>query len=207
MLNCMRIAIIGHGNVGGALAKRWAAFGHQIFIGARDLQAEKAQAFASIQNIQITTVSSAVSASEVILVATPAHTAVDLAQQFGNLSGKIIIDATNAIRQKPEPYQTAFEAFQKITAAALAKCFNTTGFENMENPQYGGVAIDMFVAGDSEAAKNAAIQLAKDAGFMECYDFGGDDRVELLEQFALAWINLAIFQKHGRDIAFKVLKR
>lgn len=49
--------------------------------------------------------------------------------------------------------------------------------------------------------------LAKDAGFAECYDFGGRDKVELLEQFALAWINLAIFQGKGRNIGFKLLHR
>ena len=56
-------------------------------------------------------------------------------------------------------------------------------------------------------AKQIASQLSKEAGFSECYDFGGDDKVELLEQFAFSWINLAIIQKHGRNIAFKVLKR
>lgn len=203
----MKIAIIGHGNVGGALAKRWAAAGKEVIIGARNPQDEKVQLFTSDYHIPVTDIISAVQQAAVILVATPAHTAVELANQFGKLPGKIIIDATNAIRQKPEPYPTAFHALQAITGAALAKCFNTTGFENMENPIYDGVAIDLFVAGNDENAKNTAIQLAKDAGFGECYDFGGDDRVELLEQFALAWINLAIFQKQGRDIAFKVIKR
>lgn len=203
----MQIAIIGHGNVGGALAKHWANFGHEVIIGARNPQDEKVQALAQIQNITTTDILEAISKSDVILVATPAHTAVELANQFGKLTNKIIIDATNAIRQKPEPYPTAFHAFQAITGAELAKCFNTTGFENMENPHYGDTAIDLFVAGSSEKAKEVAIQLAKDAGFGECYDFGDGDRVELLEQFAMAWINLAIFQKHGRDIAFKIIKR
>jgi len=31
--------------------------------------------------------------------------------------------------------------------------------------------------------------------------------VELLEQLALSWINLAIFQKQGRNMAFKVIWR
>ena len=77
----------------------------------------------------------------------------------------------------------------------------------MENPKYGDIAIDMFAAGSSVKAKEVAKKLSLDAGFAECYDFGGDDKVELLEQFALSWINLAIMQKLGRNIAFKVLKR
>lgn len=65
----------------------------------------------------------------------------------------------------------------------------------------------MSMAGDSEEAKQIARQLALDAGFGSCWDFGKGDKVELLEQFALSWINLAIMQGHGRDIAFKLVRR
>ena len=51
------------------------------------------------------------------------------------------------------------------------------------------------------------IQLAKDAGFAACYDVGGNDRFELMEQFALFWINLAMMQGLGREIEFKLLTR
>ena len=40
----MQIAIIGTGNVGGALARHWANKGHQIFIGVRDLENFKGKA-------------------------------------------------------------------------------------------------------------------------------------------------------------------
>lgn len=89
----------------------------------------------------------------------------------------------------------------------VVKCFNATGFENMAYPQYRDQAADMFMAGDSATAKAVAHQLALDAGFAECYDFGNGERVQLLEQFALSWINLAIFQGLGRGVAFKVIKR
>lgn len=99
-------------------------------------------------------------------------------------------------------------ALKALTGATdVAKAFNTTGFENMADPQYGSQAADLFVAGDSQRAKEIATQLAKDAGFGEVYDFGGDDKAPLIEQFALAWINLAIMQGYGRNIAFKVLTR
>ena len=63
------------------------------------------------------------------------------------------------------------------------------------------------MAGDSEKAKAVALQLALDAGFGSCIDFGRADKVELLEKFALSWINLAIMQGHGRNIAFHLLRR
>ncbi|HNN05870.1 MAG TPA: NAD(P)-binding domain-containing protein, partial [Leptospiraceae bacterium] len=33
----MKIAVIGTGNVGGALAAKWAGKGHEIFLGVRDV--------------------------------------------------------------------------------------------------------------------------------------------------------------------------
>jgi predicted dinucleotide-binding enzyme len=63
------------------------------------------------------------------------------------------------------------------------------------------------VAGDSVRGKDVAIQLALDAGFAACYDVGGNDRFELMEQFAWFWINLAMVQGLGREIGFKLLKR
>ena len=65
----------------------------------------------------------------------------------------------------------------------------------------------MFMAGDSANAKVVAARLALDIGFASCMDFGKADKVELLEKFALAWINLAIMQGHGRNIAFKLVRR
>lgn len=77
----------------------------------------------------------------------------------------------------------------------------------MENPEYQRVAIDLFTCGDSRRGKEVAIRLAQDAGFAECYDIGGNDKFELMEQFAWFWINLAMFQGQGREIGFKLLKR
>lgn len=77
----------------------------------------------------------------------------------------------------------------------------------MLNPVYKGEAVDMFMAGDSDIAKDIAVQLALDCGFENCYDFGKSDKVELLEKFALSWINLAIMQGQGRNIAFRLVKR
>ena len=205
----MKIAIIGHGNVGGALAQRWAAAGHQIVIGARNPEDEKVGRLTGASDrISAASIPAAVEAAEVILISTPAQIVADLAGQIGPATGKVFLDATNAVWKKPEPYPHGLAALKALTGATdVAKAFNTTGFENMADPQYGSQAADLFVAGDSQRAKEIATQLAKDAGFGEVYDFGGDDKAPLIEQFALAWINLAIMQGYGRNIAFKVLTR
>ncbi|MEL6846331.1 MAG: hypothetical protein AAFP02_24245 [Bacteroidota bacterium] len=69
------------------------------------------------------------------------------------------------------------------------------------------MVLTIGMAGDSAKAKSIATQLSTDVGFAHCYDFGGSDKVELLEQFALSWINLAIMQGMGRGIGCKLLRR
>lgn len=203
----MKIAVIGNGNVGNALAVRFAGAGYQVVIGSRNPDNPELKKWEAIANLKVAGIPEACAASEVVLVATPAHVAVSLAPQLGDLEGKVLIDATNSVRTKPDPYATAFDAFKALTKAECMKCFNTTGFENMQNPFYNNVPIDLFMAGSSAQGKSVTRNLALSAGFGECYDFGGDDKVALLEQFALSWINLAIMQGHGRNIAFKLLKR
>lgn len=203
----MKIAIIGTGNVGGALAKQWATAGHDIFLGVRDMASFKGQALLNNPRTVALSIAEAVRQSEVILVASPPQVAEQLAETFGDVRAKVIIDATNAVRTKPAHYPTAYHAFEALTEAQVVKCFNSTGFENMENPKYGDTQLDMFMAGSSADAKAIARELSAAAGFANCYDFGGTDRVELLEKFALSWINLAIFQGLGRDIGFKVVFR
>lgn len=205
----MKIAIVGAGNVGGALAKQWAKAGHTILLGLRDLNSADAKELKKISsNISSDTINDAIKNSEVVLFSTPPDAAVEVAKQNPSLKNKIIIDSTNSVFKRPEPYKTAFEGIKKETGCEnVVKCFNSTGFENMENPKYGEIAVDMFAAGSSSKAKEIASKLSLDAGFAECYDFGGDDKAELLEQFALCWINLAIMQKQGRNIAFKILRR
>jgi predicted dinucleotide-binding enzyme len=204
----MKIAIIGSGNVGGALAQRWALSGHTILVGARfPLSAKNLQLATIISQDNFMSIADAVRQSEVVLIATPPAAIFDIMAEMGNVTDKIVIDATNAVRQKPAPYDTVYHAFADRTQAQLVKCFNSTGFENMLNPVYQGNKIDMFMAGDSDVAKQTARQLALDAGFGTCWDFGKGDKVVLLEQFALSWINLAIMQNHGRDIAFTVVRR
>lgn len=204
----MHIAIIGTGNVGGALAEAWAKVGHHIHLGVRDLEHFKGRELLRFPNVTAHSVSDAVHLSEAVLVAATPESTVAIAQQLHGVEDKVILDAMNSVRTRPEPYANTFEALKALTHCPhVVKCFNSTGFENMRDPKYGDTALDMFMAGDSEKGKQLARQLALDAGFAECFDFGGDDRAALLEQFALSWINLAIFQKQGRDIGFKVLRR
>jgi hypothetical protein len=206
----MKIAVVGSGNVGGALAQKFIKAGHTVLIGAKFPLSEKSiKLAAQIGEDRFTNVENAVKQCDVIVLATPAPTAAEVAQSLGDTTGKIIIDTMNVVMGRgPTGFANTSEAILANTQTRdVVKCFNTTGFNNMQTPQYQGVAIDAFMAGDSEKGKSIARQLALDAGFAECYNVGGNDKFSLMEQFAWFWINLAMFQGQGREIGFKLLKR
>ena len=204
----MKIAIIGTGNVGGALAENWALKGHEIYLGVRDQTNFKGKHLLDVNGISVHSIQEAGQLAEVILIAAAPQFTLSILNELGDTSGKVIIDAMNSLRTSPEGYKNSFDALLDIAPnAEVVKCFNSTGFENMKDPVYNGQGVDMFMAGSSEKGKETAKTLALDAGFETCYYFGGDDRAALLEQFAFAWINLAIMQGHGRNMAFKILKR
>lgn len=205
----MKIAIIGTGNVGGALATKWSHAGHELLLGVKDQSDFKGQKLLDNPNTTVHSVKAAVEKAEVILIATPAKVAAEVAKSLGDTSGKVIIDSMNVVRGNgPDGYTNTSDALLANTNTSdLAKCFNTTGFNNILDTRYGGAQIDAFTCGDSDKAKKVAKALAGDAGFGACHDVGGNDKFELMEQFAFFWINLAMLQGQGRDIAFKLLKR
>jgi 8-hydroxy-5-deazaflavin:NADPH oxidoreductase len=204
----MKIAIIGSGNVGGALAQGWAKAGHQITFGVRNLDEFKGNRLGEMKNISTSLIGDAVAKSEVVVIAAVPQAVQAIANSMGDVSKKIIIDTMNSVRVKPDPFTNTTEALMKMTNCKdIVKCFNTTGAENMGDPNYNGMGIDMFYSGDSDKAKQVAEQLAKDLGFENVYNFGGSDKFNLQEQFALSWINLAMMQGYGRNFAFKIVKR
>ncbi len=205
----MNIAIIGSGNVGGALAQRVLQTQHTLAVGVKFPLSEKSTVLAAnIGSEYLCSVEDACKKAEIIIITTPPNVVLELLPQIGNVTNKIIVDATNSVRIKPEGFDTAYHAIKTILKTpSVVKCFNTTGFENMQNPNYNGDGIDLFCAGNDVLVKQTIMQLTKEMGFGNCYDFGGDDKVVLLEQFALSWINLAIMQGLGRNIAFKLISR
>ncbi len=208
----MNITIIGAGNIGGTLAEKWKSAGHGILIGARNPNDEETRVWAQGIGARVMPIADAVTAGDAVLIATPGKVVVDLAASLGSaLTGKLVMDATNDL-SRPSGMAGApgtspgFDALKRA-GGDVVKVFNCTGWENLADVRYGDQVADMFMAGGSDRAKSTVRDLVKAIGFEECHDLGGDDKVPVLEGFALVWIDLAIFQKMGRGIAFKLLRR
>lgn len=203
-----KVGIIGTGNVGGAIAQRAKNSGFEILAGARfPLSQKSLQLAAQIGEAAFTSPENVCHQADLIFITTPPEQVTHIFESFETLEGKIFVDATNAIRAKPEPFETVYHFLtDKFPQSQVVKAFNTTGFENMLDPQRLGIPIDMFVSGDFPMAKNAVIEFCQKCGFGNVYDFGGAAQVKLQEQLALCWVNLAIMQGHGRSLALNIIK-
>lgn len=209
----MKIGIIGTGNVGSALGKGWANKGHQILFGTRQPDSEKVQTLLAEVGEKGTAVSipDAIQQANIIVLATPWNVLAQVTQSVIHWRGKVVIDATNPIApgfQLAVGHTTsaAEQLAAHLPGAHVVKAFNTTGAENMLDPLYDGDPITMFICGDDAEAKATVTELAEALGF-DVADVGGLETARLLEPMALVWINLAIKQGLGRNIAFKLVHR
>lgn len=210
----MNIAILGAGNVGGALGKGWAAKGHSIYFGVSDPKSEKVQTLLKSigNNARAGSVHDAAESANIIVLATPWPATHNVVLAAGKVAGKIIIDCTNPLESDLSGLAIGHNTSAAEQIALLAvgahvvKAFNTTGAGNMANAHYGNNEVTMCIAGDDTAAKSTVIKLAQELGF-EAIDAGPLMNARLLEPFAMLWIYLAIRQGFGPDIAFKLLRR
>lgn len=210
----MRIGIIGAGNVGGTLGRGWSRRGHEVLYGVRDASQTRVEELRTRLggDAKVGTVPQAAAFGEVVVLATPWDGAQEALRSAGSLSGKIVLDCTNPLKADLSGLALGHstsggeQVAGWAAGAKVVKIFNTTGFNNMENPNYGGTGATMFHCGDDERAKAVAARLAADLGF-EPVDAGPLAQARLLEPLAMLWISLAYFQRQGADIAFKLLRR
>ena len=208
----MNIGIIGAGNVGGTLGRRWARNGHRVMYASRQPDSEKMRALLadSGANARAASNQETGSASEVILVATPWDAAADALRHAGNLSGKVVIDATNPLAGLDGlAFGCGDSAAERIArefpAAKVVKAFNTVGSNIMADPTFAG-RVAMFYCGDDAEAKKKVKPLIEELGF-EALDAGPLNQARVLEPFAMLWISLAYKCGYGREIAFEFLRR
>ncbi len=208
----MRIGIIGAGNVGGTLGRGWARAGHAVMFGVRNASDPKVLEMLSGMGTEARAgkVAEAGAFAEVVVLATPWSAVKGAVESAGDLRGKVVLDCTNPLKAdlsglELETTSGAEQVARWANGAPVVKVFNTTGYNNMANPRYGEAAATMFYCGDDPRAKAAARQLAADLGF-DPVDAGALSEARLLESLALLWIHLA-FRGHGRDIAFRLMRR
>jgi 8-hydroxy-5-deazaflavin:NADPH oxidoreductase len=129
----------------------------------------------------------------------------------GNLSGKIVFDCTNPLKDDLSGLEIGFNtsAAEQVQSwapgARVVKVFDTIGSNNMEIPRYSEGPATRFYCGDDAQAKSAARTLAADFGF-DPIDAGPLQIACLLEPYAVL-DPPALRAKHGTRVRFPRMLR
>ncbi|MGK4596723.1 NADPH-dependent F420 reductase [Amycolatopsis sp. w19] len=194
----MRIGIFGAGGMAAALGGQWS--GHDVMVAARD------QAKAAKISARVGTWAETARASDVILLALPAASVLEVLAAAGNLDGKVLIDCTNAVG--PGAVLTVPDQAARIAAAApgahVVKAFNLCEVDvwRMTPPVFGGRPLAVPLCGAPEAVEVVS-SLVRDLGCTPL-NAGGLDRAGLMEATMAFMVGLW-FDGHDAQACFPPL--
>ena len=168
----MKIAVLGTGMVGRALAGRLSGLGHDVTIGTRDPQATLARTepdgmgnppystwAKAHPEVALATFREAAAAAELVVNATNGSGALPALEQAGadHLAGKVIVDISNPLDFSQGFPPTLFvkdtdslgEQIQRaFPQARVVKTLNTLNADLMVDPASLGAESSVFVSGD-----------------------------------------------------------
>ena len=209
----MKVTVIGAGNMGAAFVKQLSRAGHQVSVTARNPEKAQAVAAANTGATAVAAANAAVSA-DVIVLATAYSDAVNALKSLGDLNGKVVIDITNPLSADymeltlGHSTSAAEEIAKAVPGAEVVKAFNTIFAQVLsDGADFGnGQTVPVFVASDSERAKQTAKALAESIGFATV-DAGGLKNARYLEPVAGFNIYLGYGAGLGTSIAPTWIKR
>ena len=190
------IAVIGTGDVGGALGPEFAAQGHTIVYGSRDPDRGKVKDLVERTGelASATTPAAAASQADIVVLAVPGLMVEEITKSLGDLSGKIIIDPTNPLERRMNRLEHAVDTSNAeiIQAAApdayVVKAFNTLNWKTMVDPDSAGGPVSIPLVGDNGRAKKKVAELVSGMG-LEPIDVGPLRDARWVEGMLILWIN------------------
>jgi predicted dinucleotide-binding enzyme len=211
----MHLAIIGAGNVGGALGKGWARVGHTIAFGVPSPDNPKhAPAAQAAGGASVNSVADALRGADAVVLAVPWDAVPAALAACGDLSGRLLIDATNPLRFVDGRLDLVIgfdtsggeRVAELAKGADVVKTMNQVGFAVMADAGNYAAPPVMFAAGDNAAAKALVLKLVAELGF-EAIDAGPLKSARLLEPLAMLWTNQVVVHGAPGDNAFAFLRR
>ncbi|MEU6001069.1 NAD(P)-binding domain-containing protein [Streptomyces sp. NPDC047197] len=171
------IGILGTGSVGSGLARALAAAGHEVTLGHRQPpeQAEVREPGGAAGAIRIADQRATAATTDVVINATPGDSALTrLSALDAELTGKILIDVSNATRHSPDglpadlcyPGSSLAEQLQQaLPATRVVKTLNTMLFPVMTAPAALSTPPTAYLSGNDAHAKTVAAALLGDLGW------------------------------------------
>ncbi|WP_412476398.1 NADPH-dependent F420 reductase [Flavobacterium sp. TBRC 19031] len=209
----MKIAFIGIGNVGFALANQLERKGHQIVIATEDRGSESVQKALKLNpNFVIKSIQKAVDEAEVFFLATPFHANESLLKSL-RFKHQILVDCTNPVGPGiSHGLQSQISGSEKIQEwapdAKVVKAFTIYGFENFADAVYPNYNVKpvMMLAGNDADAKKVTAGLIETFGF-EPLDTGKLDQALHLEHLTLLWVKMVRRDGHHPHFVWAQLTR
>jgi len=208
-----KIAVLGTGNVGDTIGSKLIELGHQVMMGSRTVDNEKAKGFVTKHNGKASagTFSDAAAFGEIIFNCTSGAGSIEALRLAGekNLNGKFLIDLSNPLDfSKGMPPSLSIvntnslgEEIQKtFPELKVVKTFNTMWCGLMVNPGLvNGGDHNIFIAGDDEVAKSKTKDILKSFGWMEknILDLGDITKARGLEMYLPLWLSIYGATKNG----------
>jgi predicted dinucleotide-binding enzyme len=161
MEGAVKITVLGRGNVGGGLARRWEAAGHDVTALGRD--------------------GGDATGSDVWVVAVSSSAIEDAFDGVRGAEGIPAIDATNTYGGRQEGFESLAHEVKARTNGPVTKAFNTTFAVTYDEVDNQSARPGQLYCGDEEA-RGPTEQLIRDAGF-EPVRAGGLENARALEDF------------------------
>jgi predicted dinucleotide-binding enzyme len=170
----LKIGIIGTGNIGGALARHWAAAGHEIVISSRHPEELEALAEELGPRVRAATSHEAAAFGDVVLISVPYAAMPQISSDYAALlAGKIVLDTGNPVERRDGPMArdalakgTGIASAEFLPGARIVRAFNcipAASLANEGNRRPSRIAIPL--AGDDAEALRVAERLVDEAGF------------------------------------------
>ena len=182
-------AMIGTGNVGAALGRRFAENGHKIVYGSRDPSAADVRELvaATGNGALAVTQAEAAAQADIVILAVPWRAAEDIVRALPDLRGKVVVDPTNprvmasdGFADYPIEDSNAERIARLAPGAHVVKAFSTLGAETMLDPELAGGPVTVPVVGDDRGAKERIVTLAREIG-LEAVDVGPLRHARIIE--------------------------
>jgi predicted dinucleotide-binding enzyme len=207
----MKVGIIGAGNMGSAFARRLSAAGHDVFITSRDIEDAKKVAASVGPKVRAVPQQQLAENVDLVIAATPFANQADALRASGRIEGKPVVEISNPLKPDMSGLAvghttSAAEEIAKATQGAkVVKAFNTVFAQVLGDRPASAAKVQVFYAGDDDAAKRTVRSLIESMGF-EPVDAGRLSNARYLEPVGMLNIYLGYMAKMGTDIAPAVRK-
>lgn len=191
----MKIAVLGTGMVGHAIASKLVALGHEVMMGSRTAGNAKASAWAASvgARAQAGTFADSAAFCEVAFNCTRGASSLEALQAADpdNLEGKVVIDVANVLPPADSSGQSLGERIQgAFPLARVVKTLNTVNCEVMVNPRTLPGAHTLFVSGNDAGAKQVARDLLESFGWTDVIDLGDITTARATEGYLPLWLSI-----------------